>query len=443
MSSLTGGRSSYADMLMNSASSDNTDQDSNALLTELDKGLRSPKIGEQCEAIVRFPKLFEKYPFPILINSSFLKLAEFFRFGSNLLRLWVLRVCQQSEKHLDKILNVDEFLKRIFMVMHANDPIARALTLRTLGAMAGVIPEKQQVHHVIRKSLDSHDAVEVEAAIQASVLFAAQSKSFAISMCSKMASMIESLQIPISMKLQVIPVLRHMHHDANTAAMVKTLCTELLPKYPAENFVCVILDSLTQLSLATLVDIPDQVTLLLSYLQDPRRRIRYNVLRSMQQLARSGAHLWPKTALQSLITKAMACSDEGNEQSLVLSVVRTLTECPVTCNALLADEQQRLLELCSMCLVLEHHTAASQAVRILCGIVTYCQLEKIAAPPAYMQQIDLHLESLIYGTLTSDRHHRELSNYLVSGVRLAERNVEFGERFVQLVGGCLADDFGK
>lgn len=96
-----------------------------------------------------------------------------------------------------------------------------------------------------------------------------------------------------------------------------------------------------------------------------------------------------------------------------------------------------------MCLVLEHHTAASQAVRILTGIVSYCQLEKIAAPAAYMTQIDLHLESLIYASLTNERHHKELSNYLVSGVKLAERNVEFGERFVQLVGGILADDFGK
>lgn len=57
------------------------DQDANSVLTELDKGLRSTKIGEQCEAIVRYPKLFEKYPFPILINSSFLKLADFFRYG--------------------------------------------------------------------------------------------------------------------------------------------------------------------------------------------------------------------------------------------------------------------------------------------------------------------------------------------------------------------------
>lgn len=173
-----------------------TEQDATSILTELDKGkpfccpefshsnpfshhflgLRSAKLGEQCEAIVRFPKIFEKYPFPILINSSFLKLAEFFRVGSNLLRLWVLRVCQQSEKHTDKIINVDEFVRRVFMVIHSNDPIARALTLRTLGAVAGVIPEKQQVHHAIRRALDSHDIVEIEAAIDASVLFAAQSK---------------------------------------------------------------------------------------------------------------------------------------------------------------------------------------------------------------------------------------------------------------------------
>lgn len=74
------------------------DQDANSALTELDKGLlqiflwsifkdplfvglRSGKVGEQCEAIVRFPKLFEKYPFPILINASLLKLAEVFRMG--------------------------------------------------------------------------------------------------------------------------------------------------------------------------------------------------------------------------------------------------------------------------------------------------------------------------------------------------------------------------
>lgn len=113
--------------------------------TEFFSGLRSTKIGEQCQAIVKFPKLFEKYPFPILINSSLLKLAEVFRVGTNFLRVWVLRVCQQSDKHLDKILNIDEFLRRIYSVMNSNDPVAKALTLRTLGSVARIIPEKKQV----------------------------------------------------------------------------------------------------------------------------------------------------------------------------------------------------------------------------------------------------------------------------------------------------------
>ena len=46
------------------------------------------------------------------------------------MRLCIVRVAQQSTKHLDKILNVDEFMKRIYTVIHSNDPYARALTLR-------------------------------------------------------------------------------------------------------------------------------------------------------------------------------------------------------------------------------------------------------------------------------------------------------------------------
>jgi integrator complex subunit 7 len=105
--------------------------DANTALAELDQGLRCGRIGDQSEAIVRFPRLFAKYPFPILISSSLLKLADVFRQqNSNFLRLCVLRVIEQSERHLDKVSNVDELLKRFVTVLHSNDPTARALTLR-------------------------------------------------------------------------------------------------------------------------------------------------------------------------------------------------------------------------------------------------------------------------------------------------------------------------
>ena len=380
-----------------------------------------------------------------MINSNFLKLAEFFRLNSNLFRLWVLRVCQQSEKHLEKISNVDEFVKRIFTVIHSNDPVARALTLRTLGSVACIIPEKQQIHHAIRQALDSHDTVEVEAAIYASVQFAAQSKSFAVSMCSKVASMIESLQTPINMKLQLIPVLRHMYHDASTAALVKTLCINLLPKYPSTNFTIVTLDSLSQLSCATLVDIPDQVYLLIRYLEDPRKKVRFQVLHSLQSLAEKGAHLWPSGSVKSLISVAKSCSDVGNEQSLMLSVVLTLTKCPLiaahcTSSSKINDEKSLILELCSSCLVLEHHKASSLALAILTSLITYCNSEQIPPPQMYLDQINLHHESLIYSCLMDDKLLHELGKYLKCGIQLAENNAEFWEYFVELIGNILTEE---
>lgn len=46
---------------------------------------------------------------------------------------------------------------------------------------------------------------------------------------------------------------------------VRILCTQLLNNYPAaRDFTLVILNTLTELSLATLVDIPSQVSLVLN-----------------------------------------------------------------------------------------------------------------------------------------------------------------------------------
>lgn len=50
------------------------------------------------------------------------------------------------------------------------------LLFRMLGSLASIIPERKNAHHSIRQSLDSHDNVEVEAAIFAAASFSAQSK---------------------------------------------------------------------------------------------------------------------------------------------------------------------------------------------------------------------------------------------------------------------------
>ena len=101
---------------------------------------------------------------------------------------------------------MDEFVRRIFQVIHSNDPVARGVTLRLLGEMARIMPERTSVHHAIRCALDSHDKVEMEAAIVAAASFAKESKTFASSIFGKLTSMIDGLATPTEMKLKLIRI---------------------------------------------------------------------------------------------------------------------------------------------------------------------------------------------------------------------------------------------
>ncbi|XP_025105728.1 integrator complex subunit 7-like [Pomacea canaliculata] len=301
------------------------EQDANSALTELDKGLRSGKIGIQCEAIVKFPRLFEKYPFPILINSALLKIADVYRGGNNFIRLNILRVVQQSEKHLDKILNVDEFLRRIFGVIHSNDPIARAITLRMMGSIASIVPEKTLIHHSIILALDSHDAVEVEASIFAADKFSEKSKTFARTICSKMVAMLSGLATPVDLKVKLIPSLRHMHHDSDTAAQAFAVCESLLEGYPAKKFVLLTLDTMTRLAVQSLVNVAPHVARLLQLLMsDPRHDIHLCCLRNLCLLARRGPHLWQTSDVEQDQCACYKCCFDQNI-SLAARSIQVLT----------------------------------------------------------------------------------------------------------------------
>lgn len=276
--------------------------EANTALLEVDKGLRSTRVGEQCEAIVKFPSLMDRFPFPILINSAFLKLADVFRIGTNLLRFNTLKVVQLSERHLNKITNVDEFLRRIHSVTHSNDPVARAITLRVYGAIASIVAERKNVHHSIHRGLDSNDQVEVEGAIFAVSSLCQYSASFATGVCEKISGMVQGLTTPVEMKLRLIPILTQMHHDLNTATQVRELCLKLLPSYPSLSLVTTTLHTLTKLAVATLVHATQQVILLLDYAQsDARRAVRFAALRELHSLATAVPHTWTPELLQGLL----------------------------------------------------------------------------------------------------------------------------------------------
>jgi hypothetical protein len=51
----------------------------NVDITQLDKGLHSSDIGKQCEAIVQMGNWMKEYPFPHIVNTILLKLADVFQ----------------------------------------------------------------------------------------------------------------------------------------------------------------------------------------------------------------------------------------------------------------------------------------------------------------------------------------------------------------------------
>ncbi|XP_075781263.1 integrator complex subunit 7 isoform X2 [Pelodiscus sinensis] len=317
--------------------------DANSALMELDKGLRSGKLGEQCEAVVRFPRLFQKYPFPILINSAFLKLADVFRVG--------------------------------------NDPVARAITLRMLGSMASIIPERKNAHHSIRQSLDSHDNVEVEAAIFAAANFSAQSKDFAGGICNKISEMIQGLATPVDLKLKLIPILQHMHHDASLASSSRQLLQQLVTSYPSTKMVIVTLHTFTLLAASSLVDIPKQIQLLLQYLKnDPRKAVKRLGIQDLKLLANKTPHTWSRQNIQALCECALQTPYDSLKLGM-LSVLSTLSGTiaikqyfsiapGTTATAAISFD---LVKLAQECCYHNNRGIAAHGVRVLTNISASCQ----------------------------------------------------------------------
>ncbi|XP_061741745.1 integrator complex subunit 7 isoform X2 [Nerophis ophidion] len=314
--------------------------DANSALMELDKGLRSGKPGEQCEAVVLFPKLFLKYPFPILINSAFLKLADIFRLGNNFLRLCVLKVTQQSEKHLEKILNVDEFVKRVFSVIHSNDPVARAITLRD----------------------------------------------FAAGICNKVSEMIQGLDTPVDLKLKLIPMMQHMHHDASLASSSRELLQNLVASYPSTPMVIVTLHTFTQLAASSLIDIPKQLQLLLQYLKDdPRKAVKRLAINDLKLLAKKAPHLWIRENTQSLCECALS-SPYISLKLGMLAVLSTLSETiaikqyltHTSGSASSTPSLTDLVKLAQECCYHSNLAVAAHGIIVLSNIVISCPEKEVA-----------------------------------------------------------------
>ena len=282
----------------------NRNEANNAIIS-LNKYFRSPNISEQCEAIVRLGPIISSYPFPSIVNTAFHKLADTYSKCSNTLRIAILQVFDQWSEHFNKISMLDEFYRKIFGVSVSTDPVARAITLRMLGHISCIFPEKKNAHRFIHLSFDSTYKEEVIAAIFAAKCFCEHSQTFCAGVCSRLIEMIQEISTPIDIKLKLLGVFEHMGHDPETALQVKDFCVQMLHSYSSKEFTSTLLNTITKLSLKCMLIVADNLAVLTNIsLQDARKCIQLVCCKSLQLLAHSASHLWNKESISNVLKLA-------------------------------------------------------------------------------------------------------------------------------------------
>ncbi|KAA3670855.1 integrator complex subunit 7, partial [Paragonimus westermani] len=266
-------------------------KDANVLIMELNKGLQSANLGDQCKAIAQFPNLLEKYPFPVVVNSVSLKIAQVF--------------CDGCRSHLEKLTVCDDIVRKLMPFTASNDPVTRALTLRLFGTLSQSSREHIGVHHAVLKQIESHYGVESDAAIWSSHQLAPLS----------------CLSTECEVKLKLLRLGRYMHHDVQIAEQMRECLVNMLSVYNTSEFVTNILDTLTSLASSASIHTCHQLNLLIDSLyKDDRTSVRLNALQNLGLLAYRAPHHWEKSHLTKLCSHYISVDKSPVEREKILHV---------------------------------------------------------------------------------------------------------------------------
>ena len=322
--------------------------------------------------------------------------------------------------------------------------------------MAVIIPERKQAHFSVRNALENSmesNNVEFQAAVFAAGKFAEYSENFTVNICSKITEMVRSHSTPLEIKLKLISVFQHMRKiDASTAAMVRqTLIEDMLPNYPAQEFVLVTLHTLTLLSAHTLIDVPDQVKLLLRHLiTDPRSPVKRWVLTDLRYLANENrAHLWSEENIGSIVKFADSC-DSSKDASILCGCLSILCDLvkytDSTQNFSLGNENSPVIRLCHSCCYGKNFLVAAKATQLITLVTVICikefhQVEGIDIVDEAIMSIEalFLLVNSITGTISST----VLKECLRCCVMLCKVKSEACDQFVDIIGSSLTEQSGE
>ncbi|KAI9499049.1 hypothetical protein BDB00DRAFT_881086 [Zychaea mexicana] len=217
--------------------------------------------GLQIQALAMFTDLFNQFPYPVVINAAILKLADWFRASNNVIKFYIYKVFKLADQHLIKVFTIEEAMRRVLTVLNSNDPVSRSLALRVLGCMSVIIADKVDVQHAVLQRLEeTSDRAEAEAAIWAADRFCAQSAQFSPTVFSTIETKLRDLETNINIKLRLVQLFRHMHHNIAVARQAKSVCVNLVEhKETDQRLVMVALRTLSLLLSQALLDRKEQV----------------------------------------------------------------------------------------------------------------------------------------------------------------------------------------
>ncbi|CAF3096008.1 unnamed protein product [Rotaria sp. Silwood2] len=177
--------------------------------------------------------------------------------------------------------------------------------------MAHILADDVEAHSHIRLAFDSNDEIEILAVVKVANKFIPCSKIFAMSISTKLVSLMEDLITPLTIKSWLIPLFEHMIHDATVSMKSRELSISLMTNDTTEEFLLIAVSALTRLAVRSHFEIGETVKFFLGFLKfEPWENCHKLILRHVVPIFRRAPIIWLDSTTEDLIAYANNSDDD-------------------------------------------------------------------------------------------------------------------------------------
>ncbi|CAF4184993.1 unnamed protein product [Rotaria sp. Silwood2] len=239
---------------------------------------------------------------------------DFFRDSRTTFRYTIIDLL--SKHDIQDVMTQEEVqaLDRIFETYYAGklNDVRQLQELAGADAiMAHILADNVEAHSHIRLAFDSNDEIEILAVVKVANKFIPCSKIFAMSISTKLVSLMEDLITPLTIKSWLIPLFEHMIHDATVSMKSRELSISLMTNDTTEEFLLIAVSALTRLAVRSHFEIGETVKFFLGFLKfEPWENCHKLILRHVVPIFRRAPIIWLDSTTEDLIAYANNSDDD-------------------------------------------------------------------------------------------------------------------------------------